>query len=303
MISFIIVNYNTTDMLKGLLSSIKQYFADAEVIVVDNASRDGSSGMVKKDFPDTRIIINNDNVGFGRANNQAMEIANGDVFVLINSDAELFDDSLKKAVELVNSNKNYGLAGCRLVNTDGSTQASVSRFPNIGYAFLSATGIGLLLPQAMKSRVLAGRYFDYGQQSNVDWVMGACMIIRKEIYEKTRGFDNTYFMFGEDMEWCYRIKQAGYEIIYTPKASVKHHFNKSKSTFISERYILMYKNYYFFCNQYLGKTQSMIIRLLNIAGLSLRYAAHKLGFIRTDDQFLSYWFSNFKEAIIAQFKA
>jgi GT2 family glycosyltransferase len=132
--------------------------------------------------------------------------------------------------------------------------------------------------------------------------MGACMILRKDVYNRVGGLNTDYFMFGEDMEWCYRIKQAGYKIMYTPASQVMHHFNKSGSSGAAKRYEMMYKNYYSFCDTYLGKTGSTVVRILNIIGLLLRYTAYKLGLIKTDDPFLSYWFSNFKQALKAQFR-
>ena len=302
MFSFIIVNYNTKDLLRKLLNSLEKYFKGEEILVVDNASSDGSPDMVSRESPYVHLIANKENIGFARANNQAMEIAKGDVFVLINSDAELIDDSLNQAVSLVRSNKDYGLAGCKLLNSDTSTQVSVGRFPGIAYAFLSNTGLGLVLPSGLRGKMLAGRYFDYTGQSEVDWVMGACLILRKDVYLKVGGLNTDYFMFGEDMEWCYRIQKAGYRIIYTPTARVMHHFNKSGTSGAEKRYELMYKNYYSFCNTYLGRVRSNVIRILNIYGLLLRYAGYRSGLIKTNDPFLSYWFSNFKQALKAQIK-
>jgi GT2 family glycosyltransferase len=301
MISFIIVNYNTKSLLKNLLISINKFFDKEEVIVVDNASSDNSAEMVSHEFPDVKLIANKKNVGFASANNQAMEIARGDVFVLINSDAELIDDSLKRAISIIKTNRDYGLIGCKLLNSDKSIQISVGRFPGICYAFLSNTGLGLLLPSGLKGKMLAGRYLDYNQQLEVDWVMGACMIVRRDVYVEIGGLNSGYFMFGEDMEWCYRIKKAGYKILYTPFSQIMHYFNKSASSNPERRYYMMYKNYYSFCNMYLGKTRTTIIRIMNIYGLLLRYVAFKAGLIKTNDPFLSYWFSNFKQALRSQF--
>ncbi len=302
MTSFIVVNYNTKELLKNLLDSLQKFFAGEEVIVVDNASRDGSAEMVSRDFPAVKLVANTENIGFARANNQAMDIALGDVFVLINSDAELMDDSLRHAIDTVRGDRTCGLAGCKLMNSDGSTQVSVGRFPGIMYALLSNTGLGILLPSRKRGTTLAGRYFDYTHQSEVDWVMGACMVVKREIYRYVGGLNTDYFMFGEDMEWCYRIRQAGYRVLYVPESSVMHHFNKSGSSGVTKRYELMYKNYYAFCNTNLGRTRSVILRFLNVLGLTLRYAAYKTGLITTTDPFLAYWFSNFKQALKAQIK-
>ena len=303
MLSFIIVNYNTKDLLKRLLLSVSKYFKDVEIIVVDNASGDGSQAMVKSAFPSVNLIPNTENRGFAYANNQAMEIAQGDVFVLINSDAELIDNSIAAAAETVQEHQDYGLVGCRLLNSDGSVQVSVGRFPGVAFALLSNTGLGVLLPSQKRGTTLAGRYYDYTHRSQVDWVMGACMILRKDVYLKAGGLNTDYFMFGEDMEWCYRIKEAGYKIVYSPDTSIIHHFNKSGSSLAAERFVLMYKNYYAFCNKYLGRKRTFIIRLFNILGLSMRYAAYKLNLLRSNDVFLTYWFSNFGKALRAQFKS
>lgn len=302
MVSFIIVNYNTKALLRNLLLSIRKFFDREEVIVVDNASSDNSADMVSHEFPEVKLIVNKVNLGFAQANNQAMEIATGEVFVLINSDAELIDDSLKHAISLITTNKQYGLIGCKLLNSDKSIQISVGRFPGICYAFLYSTGLGLLLPSRYRKKILAGRYFDYEQQSEVDWVMGACMIVRKDTYLHIGGLNSNYFMFGEDMEWCYRIKIGGYKVLYIPSSQVVHHFNKSGTSDAAKRYEMMYKNYYSFCNTYLGKIRTVIIRIMNINGFLIRYIAFKSGLIKTVDPFLSYWFSNFKHALKAQFK-
>ncbi len=231
-----------------------------------------------------------------------MDIAHGDVFILINSDAELVDHSLQHAIDIVRNYRDCGLAGCKLLNSDGSTQVSVGRFPGILYALLSNTGLGVLLPAHIRGKILAGRYFDYEKQSDIDWVMGACMILRRDVYLKVGGLNTDYFMFGEDMEWCYRMRQAGYRVLYVPASKVMHHFNKSGTSGAAKRYELMYKNYYSFCSRYLGGFRSIIIRILNIQGLVLRYAAYRAGFIKTSDPFLSYWFANFKQALKAQLK-
>lgn len=299
MVSFIVVNYNTKDLLKNLLYSIKKFFRYEEIIVVDNASEDHSVEMISHDFPSVKIIENKENVGFARANNQAMQIAQGDVFVLINSDAEFIDDSLKYTIAFIQQDNKCGLAGCKLLNSDGSVQISVGKFPGILYSFLSNSGVGLLLPSSIRGRVLAGRYFNYNQASEVDWVMGACMILRKKVYLEVGGLNTEYFLFGEDMEWCYRIKNSGYSIMYNPDSKIIHHFNKSNPIDAQKRYTLMYKNYYSFCNKYLGKPRSTIIRMFNIYGVILKYVAYKSGLLTANDPFLSYWISHLKQALKA----
>jgi GT2 family glycosyltransferase len=229
-LSVVIVNWNTRQRLYDCLASLREHMAavDHEVIVVDNASSDGSPDMVAQEFPHVRLVRNSDNVGFGRANNQAMRIARGEWFLLLNSDTELFDDSVAGLVEHVRSENNLGVAHCRLLFGDGRQQHSTYAFPTLKTALIEDLGFYKLLPRHRAGELLLSGYWDYDEERDVDWVAGAFMLMPREVFEATGGFDERLFMYGEDLEWCQRIRDHGWRIRFYPQAALTH-FDHSSS--------------------------------------------------------------------------
>lgn len=223
-LSVVIVNWNTRDILRGCLASVARHLADVplEVIVVDNASSDGSAEMVAQEFPQARLVRNLENVGFARANNQAMRVARGAWFLLLNSDTVLSDGSVAALVRTAKAQPGVGLAHCRLVFEGGGLQHTTYRFPTIGLALLEDFGLYKLLPRHRRGEILLGGYWDQDHERDVDWVAGAFMLLPRRVFEQTGGFSEAYFMYGEDMEWCYRIRDAGWRIRYYPQASLTH---------------------------------------------------------------------------------
>jgi asparagine synthase (glutamine-hydrolysing) len=223
-LSVVIVNWNTQGLLRDCLASVARHLSAVphEVLVVDNASSDGSPGMVASEFPRVRLIRNAENVGFARANNQAMREARGKWLLLLNSDTRLVDDSVARLFVIVRAEQDVGVAHCRLVFEDGRTQYSTYRFPSIGLTFLEGFGLYKLLPRARRGEVLLAGYWEQDHERDVDWVAGAFMLLRREVFERTDGFTEEYFMYGEDLEWCYRIRDAGWRIRYYPSAVVVH---------------------------------------------------------------------------------
>jgi asparagine synthase (glutamine-hydrolysing) len=223
-LSVIVVNWNTRDILRDCLASVRRHLAGirAEVIVVDNASADGSAEMVAQEFPEVRLLRNAENLGFARANNQAMRVARGRWFLLLNSDAQLVDESVASLFRRVEGETGLGVAHCRLVMGDGRLQHSTYRFPTLGLAVLEDLGLYKLLSRERRGRVLLAGYWDHGEERDVDWVSGAFMLLPRRVFESTRGFSEAFFMYGEDMEWCYRIRESGYSIRYFPEATVIH---------------------------------------------------------------------------------
>jgi GT2 family glycosyltransferase len=223
-LSIVIVNWNTRERLRDCLASIAKHLSAVshDVLVVDNDSSDGSADMVAEQFPDVRLIRNEENVGFGRANNQAMLEARGEWFLLLNSDMLLTDDSVATLFEKVRKEPGIGVAHCRLVFPDGRTQFTAYRFPSLGLTAFEALGLYKLVPRKRAGMMLLVGYWDYEEERPVDWVAGAFMLVPREVFEQTGGFDESLFMYGEDMEWCYRIRDRGWQIRYYPDASVVH---------------------------------------------------------------------------------
>jgi len=214
-LSVIIVSFNTRELLKKCLASIK----NAEIIVVDNASQDGSVEMVKKEFPAVKLIVNQKNLGFAKANNQALRQSQGDYFLLLNPDTQVKAGAIDKLLDFASSHPESGIIGPTLLNSNGSIQPSVYHFPSLW--------------RAIKEYWLGQKdaYEKYAITTSeavvVDAVVGAVMLIPKKVVDKIGLLNEQFFMYFEDLDYCRRVNQAGLKVYYLPKAEVVHHHGQS----------------------------------------------------------------------------
>lgn len=201
-LSVIVVNYNTSDFLVRCLNSIaSESDQDIEVIVVDNASQDGSKDIIKKNFPWVRLIANDRNLGFAHANNQALKVSRGAYVHFLNPDTEVRHGAFKAMIEFMESSPKIGLAGTRILNPDGSVQLSVDkRYPGEKYASGELKGL----------------------KGDLAWVSGASMIARRGIVDDLGGFDERFFLYGEEQDLCLRVRKAGWIVGFIPDAVVIH---------------------------------------------------------------------------------
>jgi len=222
-LSVVVVNWNTQDLLRECLHSVRTHLpgASCETIVVDNASTDGSVEMVAREFPEVRLICNDQNLGFGRANNMGMAAARGHHFLLLNSDARLEDGRILGLLERFRDPR-VGILGPRLRYPDGRPQPSAFRFTTVPRLAFEELGLYKLMGRARRAHVLLGGYWDHGREREVDWLKGACLLVRREVFEATGGFDPAIFLYGEEEEWSHRVKAAGWSLVYTPAAEVVH---------------------------------------------------------------------------------
>ena len=223
-VSIVIVNWNTRDILSGCLRSIYEQTngLDFEVIVIDNASTDGSAEMVKKEFPQFVLLENSQNRGFAAANNQGMAIAKGRYVLLLNSDTVVLGNAVKKTFDFSDSHPECGAVGCRVLNADRSLQKTCFMFPSILNMLLSTSYLYKLFP---KSRVFGRErmtWWDRDDEREVDVVTGCFMLVRREVTEAVGVMDEQFFMYGEETDWCYRIKMAGWKIRFTSGAEIIH---------------------------------------------------------------------------------
>jgi asparagine synthase (glutamine-hydrolysing) len=235
-LSVVVVSWNTRGHLRACLESIAQRLAtvDHEVIVVDNASEDGSPEMVAETFPSARLIRNPSNEGFGRANNQAMRVAQGRWILLLNSDAVLIDDSVAALLGALDRDRrqggplaDVGVAHCRLLFPDGRLQYTAYRFPTLRRALFEGLGLYKFTSAKFAAEMLLGGYWDHARERDVDWVAGSFMLLPHEVFEATGGFDERFFMYGEDLEWCYRIRDHGWRARFFPQSRIVHHDHQS----------------------------------------------------------------------------
>jgi len=228
-ISIIIVNWNVRDLLEKCLTSIfkQTQGISFEVFVIDNDSTDKSVEMVKEKFPQVKLIANRENRGFAAANNQGIKKARGEFVLLLNPDTEILDNALAKMVNFMRENKNVGVAGCKLLNSDKTLQPSVRRFPTLFSQVLILFKIHHFLPNLKTFRQYFAKDFDYSKTQEADQVMGAFFMIREEIFDQIGYLDENYFIWFEEVDFCKRVKNAGWKVIYTPGAKVVHHCSQS----------------------------------------------------------------------------
>ncbi len=255
-ISILTVSWNVRELLRQCLRSIRQQTAEGkrqvEIIIVDNASSDGSVEMLRNEFPDTRVVANSENIGFTRGNNLALAMAHGRYLFLLNPDTQLRPNALETLTAYMDAHPRIGIVGPQLYYADGSLQSSRRRFPTLATAFLESTKLQQWFPQ---NRVLA-RYYMLDTRDDetqeVDWINGSAMFVRREAYDQVGGFDEGFFMYSEELDWCYRIKQAGWKIIYLPAAQVTHYEGKSSEQVIAQRDIYFHSSKIRFFRKYRG---------------------------------------------------
>jgi GT2 family glycosyltransferase len=244
--AFAIINHNTRDHLRACLQSINPYCQE-EVLVVDNASTDGSQDMVKQKFPQVRLLVNQHNPGYGTAANQAVQACHTPLVLLLNSDTRLQSEAGNKLANYMQENPQAGIVGPRLLNADGSLQMSCFPFPSPLNTLVRETLWGRLLERIpwLKHRHLLG--WSHDRSRRVPWVLGAAMALRKSAFEALGGFDENFFLYYEEIDLCYRIIQAGWEVHFAPVTEVIHIREASTSQqrhrMIYELYVSMHKFY------------------------------------------------------------
>ena len=224
-LSVIIVNYNVRRFLENSLASIQRAMEgiEGEIFVVDNASDDGSVEMVKSVFPRVRLIPNARNVGFARANNLALREASGDALLLINPDTIVQEDTFRVMLRFLHDHPDVGLAGCKILNPDGSFQLPCRRsFPTPWVAFTKTFGLSALFPKTRLFGQYNLTYLDPDASYEVDAVSGSFMMITRAAYAQVGGLDEAFFMYGEDLDWCYRVRQAGFKVFYVHETQIVH---------------------------------------------------------------------------------
>jgi asparagine synthase (glutamine-hydrolysing) len=278
-LSVVIVNWNTRELVCACIASVQRHLGAIphEIILVDNASSDGSADAVAERFPDVRLLRNSDNVGFGRANNQAMRVARGDWFLLLNSDTELTDDSVARLFERIRdeAEPNLGVAQCSLILPDGRLQNTAYRFPSLRLALLDDLGLHRVM--ASDGGALLGGYWDHTTERDVDWIAGAFMLLRRQVFDQTQGFDERLFMYGEDLEWCTRIHDLGWRIRYYPSARLSHHDHASSDLLWGDERIAicLQRERDIYAERH-GRLSALALIAIKAAGASLRVGYYTL---------------------------
>jgi GT2 family glycosyltransferase len=231
-VSIVVVNWNTRELLRDCLVSIsaQTHRSSYEVIVVDNASRDGSASMCKQDFPSVALVANEINRGFAAANNQGMKIARGRYVLLLNPDTVILDEAIDRCVAYADSHPDIGVVGCQVLETDGHIQQTGFSFPSPWTLFLTLTGLPRLLPGIpLFSKPQMG-WWKRDDERDIDVVSGMFMLVRREAIEQVGVMDESYFVYAEEADWCFRFYKAGWRRVFYPGARIIHVDGGGKST-------------------------------------------------------------------------
>jgi N-acetylglucosaminyl-diphospho-decaprenol L-rhamnosyltransferase len=225
-LSILIVNFNTCALTLSCLATVQKALKDLdhEIILVDNASKDDSVLKISEAFPTVKILQNSRNVGFSRANNQGLQRVKGDIIFLINSDTLVLPNTFKAITAGFQAYPAAGMIIPQLLNLDGSLQPSWGQFASAWTEFFFQTFLFKFLPSPypLGRTVHPWQAASYCRPHSIPWASGACMAVRREVIEKAGMLDDGIFMYGEDMEWCWRIRQSGYEIVFWPDAKLTH---------------------------------------------------------------------------------
>lgn len=268
LLSIIIISFNTKELLRDCLLSIYKSLTIRffEIIIVDNASTDGSSEMIETDFKEVKIIKNIENKGFAKANNQALQIAKGKYFLLLNSDTILKGGAIETIVGFMENHEEVAAVGPKVLNIDGTLQSKGRYFPSIYEAFLLCFRIYKFFPSVIRKNMFPKIFRDDNTICKVDWVSGCCILLRKDVVDKIGLLDESFFFYGEEVEWCYRAKKADYNTYYLPNAEIFHYGGASKIDRPLQRYIDTQKALYEKC---FGKSKGILITILHILTITL----------------------------------
>ena len=279
-LSIIILSYNTRDLLKQTLESIPNH-SDWEILVVDNASSDDSVAMVKRDFPRAILLENSKNVGFAAGNNQAMRLAQGTYVLLLNSDTIVQPNALEKLLQLVEHDETIGVATPKVVLPDGAIDLACHRgMPTPWRAFTYFSKLEQLFPA---SKLFGGYHLtheDFSRTHEVEAISGVAMMVRKSVVDEVGPLDERFFFYAEDLDWCLRIREAGWKIVYFPESVVIHLKSQSgkRNTIDKEKEKIAKAYFYdtmlqFYDKHYMEKYPKLIRKLVQL-GIGIKKLLH-----------------------------
>jgi len=286
-LSIIIVNYNGGVVLPACLSAVYRETTDLtfEVVVVDNASTDGSVEEIARRFPQVRLIRNAQNIGFAAANNIAIRQSAGEFVLLLNPDTEVLDGAIQRTVAFMEADARIGIAGCKLLYADRTLQPSVRGYPTILGALLDASFLHLLLPPTKLVRERGISTFDYSRAEEVDWVIGAFFMTRRALLETLGPLDEQFWMYGEEVDFCRRAKNAGLQTWFLPDAVVVHHWG-GMTAYNLRVIVWLHIGVKLYADKHLHGVRKYLIMYLRYAGAALRVLVYPVAACATFDKSL-----------------
>jgi GT2 family glycosyltransferase len=279
-LSIVIVSWNSSPDLAQCIQSLFEFTVSVsfEVVVIDNASSDGSASMLRERFPQVQVIENAENVGFARACNDGVARSRGQHILLINSDTYVVDDVIGRCAQELASRPDIGMIGCELRWPDGRRQHTANRALGIRRSLVERLWLYKLLPRRRRAETLLGGYWEGDREIEVDWLAGAFMLFRRELFERSGGFDPRFFMYGEDSEWCMRLGRLGYRIIYAPRLGTVYHRGAASSDVAWSERERLRRCYEGGIGAYAalhGARRTLLYRLAELIGVAVRWSVHR----------------------------
>jgi GT2 family glycosyltransferase len=280
-VSFVIVSYNGRDLLRRCLASVYEHTrgVEFEIVVVDNASQDGTPEMVAAEFSRATLVRRTANDGFARGVNDGFAIARGEAFLVLNPDAELTSNILPPMLSYLREHPDVGILAPKLLDPDGTLQLSCRAFPGYSTALFNRYS---LLTRLFRNNPASRRYlmsdFDHSATADVDWASAACWLVPRATYEKIGGLDTGYFWSIEDVDYCQRVHRAGLRVVYFPAVAVRHHIGGSSASAPSRAVIARHRGMWRYYRSYLRPSgwRGPLMDALVSGGILLRLAAQLL---------------------------
>lgn len=272
-LSVIIVSYNTKDLLCQTIESVISTTSDIsyEILVSDNNSKDGSVDMVRQRFPEVIVIENKENLGFSKANNIAIKKAKGRYILLLNSDTVVEKGCLDESVKYMDNHKNIGVLGCKVVLPTGELDHACKRgFPTPKASFYYLLKLHRFFPNNKKYGLYCASHIKEDEVGDVDALMGAFMMLPQSVIHKVGVLDEAFFMYGEDIDWCYRIKKAGFRVVYYPEAKIIHYKGSSSKKKRVKTIYEFHRAMILFYNKHYIKKYNIFITGAVYIGIGLR---------------------------------
>lgn len=274
-LSIVIPSWNTRELLRVCLRTLEEAEKpESEVIVVDNASHDGSADMVAVEFPDVKLIRNGTNEGFAKGCNRGIAEATGELVLLHNADTEVYPDALALMIAYLDEHPGHGAAAPRLVNADGSTQGGCMAFPNLWTPLFFGTPLERWAPNSRELRRYFVRDFDHETDCDIDQPPAACMLVRRSVLDEIGPFDEALWLFFNDVDLSLRLAQAGYRTRFVKDARVMHHVGASTSQF-GGMHVEWQKNRLYYYRKHFGRLAGLWVKLC-VVWTFLDFAATQL---------------------------
>jgi GT2 family glycosyltransferase len=274
-LSIAIVNWNTRELVRGCLKSVFENLdgLDAEVIVVDNGSFDGSPDMIRSEFPAVRLIEAGANLGFAKANNLAYKVASGKYFLLLNSDTVVLPGALSALVDFLDKHPEAGASASKLLNGDGTLQRSCSTFPTPLTELFDALYLSKIFPKSKLFGRYAMSYWDFDSVRAVDFAGGSCLMLRRESLEKIGLLDERFFMYSEETDLCFRLNAGGWKVYFVPEARVVHYGGQSAKLDVGRTSVELCRSKYRFMLKHYGLCSALVYRAVVAVSAAGRIAA------------------------------